>query len=66
MGCIGAEDIEAMEPTTGNVGIGAEDIVVRGFAVRYGCGQERDRTLVIFLDWSGEAQPGGVASFYWK
>lgn len=65
--CITDRDIEEMEPTSGHVGLGPKDVVVEGFLIRYGCGEDRDRVLVVFLDWSRMmTPPGGVASMYWK
>lgn len=65
--CITDEDIDAMEPTSGHVGLGPKDIVVEGFLVRYSCEDGPDRLLIIYLDWGRSiAPPGGVASMYWK
>ena len=69
MPCITDDDVAAMEPTSGHVGIGPKDISVDGFLIRYGCtpGGEKDRFLIIYLDWNGSwTPPGGVASLYWK
>ena len=64
--CITIKDIEAMEQTTGHVGIGPKDIEVAGFLIRYECGGEK-RILFIYLDWGGQWDPpGGVASVWWR
>jgi hypothetical protein len=66
MPCFGDAEVQAMEPTSGHVGIGPKDISVKGFLVRYSC-DDQDRVLIILLDWSGiVGQPSGVASLYWK
>jgi len=68
MPCIDEEDVEAMEPTEGHVGIGPKDLEVSGFLVRYACEDGEERILILYLDWSrgGISPPGGVASFWWK
>ncbi len=65
--CILEDDIDAMIPTKGPVGLGPEDVEVPGFRILYACeGDGQDRALVVYLDWDLlHLEPSrGVASFF--